>query len=479
MRVPVLFGFVLLAACGSKSLAPEESSGGGGSIVTDAGPPPGGGDWSQYRHDARGGSENPGVFAAAEAAKLTQLWSVELGQYVYTQAVLSGDLAVYTTAFSGKVVAVDANNGSVRWSRTLNSPIATACGGSKQPGFWAAAAISGDVVYAASPDGRAYALRKSDGTTIWAAAIADPTAAGHGEFIQSSPAVSTALGRLYLGVASSAHCDQIGGRLAAVDLATGAVQQKALVGAGQQGATVWSSVTIAEDEGRLYVTTGNRFGPAAATPWAQAFLAVDPRTLEVLDSWQNPTTLENSDFGSSPALASAGSLKLVAATSKDGWLYVLRRDALSRGPVWKYQMAVIDPALPGEGGDPARGFGSISTPAFAQGRLYAAGGRTPQGEQGSVIAFDPASGAVIWKHATPGYVLAPMAVSGEILAVESSAVDGTSSTLEVLDAATGAVVRSFPGAIATFGAPSIGRGLILWSDAFGHAVALAVKSYRP
>ena len=72
-----------------------------------------------------------------------------------------------------------------------------------------------------------------------------------------------------------------------------------------------------------------------------------------------------------------------------------------------------------------------------------------------------------------------MALSGEILAVESSATDGTSSTLEVLDAATGAVVRSFPGAIATFAAPSIGRGLVLWTDAFGHAVALAAKAYRP
>src|SRR5438093_880541 len=79
----------------------------------------GGGDWNQYRHDPRGGSENPGVFAAAEAAKLSQLWALELGPYVYTQAVLSGDLAVYTTASSGKVVAVDANTGSVRWSRAL------------------------------------------------------------------------------------------------------------------------------------------------------------------------------------------------------------------------------------------------------------------------------------------------------------------------------------------------------------------------
>src|ERR671922_152762 len=52
-----------------------------------------------------------------------------------------------------------------------------------------------------------------------------PGPLGHGEFIQSSPSVSTSLGRLYVGVASSAHCDEVAGRVAAVDLASGAVQQ--------------------------------------------------------------------------------------------------------------------------------------------------------------------------------------------------------------------------------------------------------------
>jgi outer membrane protein assembly factor BamB len=242
---------------------------------------------------------------------------------------------------------------------------------------------------------------------------------------------------------------------------------------------VWSSITIAEDENRIYVTTGNRIGPASATPNSQAFLAMDPKTLAVLDRWQNPTTLENSDFGSSPTLAEGGGMKLVAATNKDGWLYVLRRDNLAAGPVWKYQMAVIDPSDPTVGGDPTAGFGSISTPAFARGKLFAAGGKTPQGEPGSLIAFDPATGAIAWKHVTPGYVIAPVAVAGDILAVESSATDGNSSTLEVIDITNGSVARSFPGAVATYAAPSIGRGIIVWTDAFGHATSYVARAYRP
>jgi outer membrane protein assembly factor BamB len=450
----------------------------GGSL--DAGPL-GGGDWNQYRHDARGGSLNGGTFAASEAPNLTEYWKapIQLGQYVYAQAVAAGGIVIYTTAFSGKIVAVDEATGGVRWSKTLTSPVSTSCGGPKQVGFWNSVALIDGVVYAASPDGNVYALRSADGGTLWSTRIADPSAAGHGEFVQSSPAVSTSLGRMYLGVASSAHCDEVAGRIVAVDLATGAAQSRSLVKAGQQGATIWSSIAIAEEEGRLYATTGNRIGPAADEPYAQAFLALDPATLEVLDSWQNPTTLENADFGSSPALVDVGGLKLAAATSKDGNLYVLRRDALSRGPLWTARIAGIDPGNPTVGGDPTAGFGSISTPAVAHGLLYAAGGQTPQGEPGAVTAFQPDTGRIVWRRSMPGYVIAPLAAAGEILVAESSAPDGLHSWLTVLDAVSGDVLHTFEDKdVATYAAPSIAHGLIFWTDAFGRGVALGVPAYR-
>src|SRR5207237_10207607 len=133
---------------------------------------------------------------------------------------------------------------------------------STQRGFWAPAASSTGVGYVASPDGNVYARRASDGTDVWAPArVADPSAAANGEFIQSSPAVSTRLGRLYVGVASSAGLQcEVAGRIVAIDLATGAVQSQSLVNPGQQGATVWSSITIVEDGTRICATTGHRQG---------------------------------------------------------------------------------------------------------------------------------------------------------------------------------------------------------------------------
>jgi outer membrane protein assembly factor BamB len=489
-----LFLIVLCAiACGSGGpggsgavAAPGGGSDGGN--VPDAGSatpgPSGGGDWGQYRQSPLGRSENAGIFEAAEVANLTDLWPgsrVNLGQYVYTQAVAAGGIVVYTTAFSGKVVAFDeAKGGEPIWTRQLNARIVTDCEGSKQPGFWASAAIVNGIVYAASPDGNVYALRASDGSTIWQARVADPSAAASGEFIQSSPAVSSRLGRLYVGVASSAgKACEVAGRIVAIDLGTGAVQSQALVDPGKRGAAVWSSVTIAEDEDRIYVTTGNREGPASATPYAQAFLALDPRTLSVVDHWQNPSPVEDIDFGSSPVPFDAGGRKLVAATSKDGFLYVLRRDALGQGPVWTYRIARIDADKPRVGVDPTFGWGSVSTPAYGHGLLYAAGGQTVDGSApGSVVAFEPTTGTVLHTHETPGFVLGPLALSGEILIVASTALDNRSSWLEVLSASDLGLLRRFDANAATYAGPSVAHGAIFWTDADGQTRNLAVPKYR-
>ena len=158
---------------------------------------------------------------------------------------------------------------------------------------------------------------------------------------------------------------------------------------------------------------------------------------------------------------------------------MLRRDRLSDGPVWSARLAVTDATKPTISGDPSSGFGSIVSPTFANGVLYAAGGRTPSGEPGSVVAFAPGTGAVQWKHVTPGYVLAPMPAVGDILIVESSAPDNSTSWLEVLDARTGAPLRTFPGKIATFAAPSVAHGVVLWVDAQGTVTALAPPIFVP
>ena len=141
--------------------------------------------------------------------------------------------------------------------------------------------------------------------------------------------------------------------------------------------------------------------------------------------------------------------------------------------MWTHQLAVGNPNTPSQCGDPLLGFGSIVSPAYANGLLYAAGGLTPGGDNGSVVALDPATGAVRFEHATPGYVIAAMALVGDVLFVASNTNRGRSSTLEILDARTGVLLRTFTQPSATVAAPSVSGGTILWVTFQGHLTALS------
>ncbi len=469
---------------GQDSGASDGGAGAAGDAGTVTPPAPlGGGDWLQYRFSPLGGdSENHGVFTADQVPNLTPAWTItdnRLGQYVYAQALITADTVYVNTAIgSSRVNALNAADGSVRWSQSFPGVVSAGCATHKL-GIWAAPALAGGTLYAAAPDGKIHALDPATGAELWSAQVADPTAASNGEYMESSPSVSLALGKLYIGVASSDGCAPVRGRIASVDLATHAVATTMLVDAGLHGASVWTSISIDEAAGRLYASTGNHVEPLASEPLAQSIVAFDAATLAVVDHWQNPTALKDCDFGGSPALfAAADGTPLVAATSKDGALYVLRRDQLAAGPVWKAQLAVLDPAKPDTGGNATQGFGTLVSPTFAHGTLYAAGGRTPGGDPGSVVAFDPATGAVKWTRAMPGYVLTAMPAVGDVLIAESTLPDNTASFVSVLDQATGAELRRFPGGAAIYAGLSVGHGMIFWSDANGHATALVVPDYR-
>jgi len=428
-------------------------------------------DWPQFRRDVEGTSRAGMALSAADAARLSEEWSRDVGRSAYAQAVVAGGLAFVTTADVGSAVALDVSTGEVRWRVDLDHPTHADCDGrDRRPGTWGSAAVLDGVVYVASADGGVYALDAATGERRWRAAVASPSP--HGELIESSVLVSKALGKLWVGVASTAPCDQVPGRVAAVDLATGAVVQRALVPDGRRGGALWSTPSLDEGAGLLYLATGNAIGDPGTEPLAQAIVALDAVTLEPVGSWQNPTPLVNADFGASPTLLAAGGRKLVAAASKDGWLYVLDRANLAAGPVWKFQLAVT--AGDGHGGDPLVGLGAIATAASANGLLYAAGGRTPDGEPGAIWALDPATGAVRWKHATRGPVLQPPAVNGEVLAVVSSFDDSGHAALELLDARTGAPLASFGAGALSLSPPTFGAGRVFWAteDAVVRSLAL-------
>ena len=447
---------------------------GAGDGGTDAGEPGpvGGADWTQYRAGPEGTWAGTGSFTVEQAAGVTPLWTANAGPEGYTQPLIVGDSVYVTTGREAKVLAFDARTGAPRWTRTLDHAFQDPCQVRPlRPGFWAAPALVNGVLHAASPDGSVHSLDPASGASTAAWPVA--TTENPPEFIQSSPAVSVELGRLYVGVAAIFTCRHVPGRVISVDLATGASRSRTLTEAGRPGAAVWSSIAVDAPARRVYVTTGDPVGqPLGELPYAQSMLALDADTLEVLDHWQNPGPGpdDNSDFGASPTLFTArDGTRLVASANKDGWLYAFRRERLAGGPVWKYRLAL-------GGKDPLQGEGSLVAPTFAHGLLYAAGGRTPGGESGSVVALDPGDGTPRWKHTPPGFVFAGMPVLGDVLGVVSTALDGSRSWLELLDARTGALLKRFELAGPTYAAPSVGRGLILVYPFSGQLRAFAIPA---
>ena len=426
----------------------------------------GGGDYPAYRHDAHSTWYNPGLFAASDALALSPAWTFSAGSSTFAEPILAGGAVYYTTAGvkGGSIYSLNAATGAVRWVRKLNGSVTDSCNGTQvTPGIQGAPTVMNGVVYIGSPDGGLYALDANTGATLWRAAIADPT---KGEVMIDSPVVSLALGRVFIGTSAVDEACLKAPKIASVDLATGVPLVRGYLPPGHVGSSIWSSLTIDEPANKVFATTGNSPTGPSGDALSQAFIAFDAATLSVVDFWQNPNHLStDSDFGASPTLFEASDgTQLAAAGSKDGWLYVLNRANLAHGPVWQYQLALL--------GGPTADRGSLVAPSFAEGVLYGAGGKTPQGEIGSIVAFDPGTGAVLWKHVTPGYVLPGMPILGNVLIAAATAVANTSATIELLDRTTGAVIRDFPVSAAVWGAPSAGDGMLLYTDIHGHLNAL-------
>ena len=477
-----------LGACGAKSQpgvpVPGEgtvntsSAGGGGPTAgpsggspTGSGGPPGGSgtiaadDWPQFRHDARGSS------ASAEAllcpcghtprAVDGRDWPVRLRPAGPRRRY---GLRDHRRDREGPCDS-DAATGVFRWTRDLKATTNSTCGGPDVPGIWGAVAAHDGKIYVGAPDGDVHALSPSTGETLWRAHVAEPSPTP----ICSSPTIATTAGRLFVGVAATAHCDPIEGRAAAVDIASAAVTEQPIVPTGLVGGAVWSSTSIDEAGGAAYVATGNAVGPLSDEPLAQAVVALDVATLTPRDHWQNPTTLANCDFGASPTLfedasggrcspspaRTAGSMPSSERTSRRARCgSASSRSSIRRSPTSARSAGRL--RIDGLAGLRRR-------PALCRRRPHARrSGRR-------VVAPTRPPAHLRFTHATPGFVLAAVAVAGDVLAVASNASDNLSSTLEMLDAHTGAAAADLLGSRAP---PSRRRrsadGVVLWVTFDGH-----------
>ncbi len=317
------------------------------------------------------------------------------------------DGVIYIGSNTGHFYALDELTGAVLWDRFLGVTGHHTC---RNKGITSTATVAPDpsrggqlTAYIGGGDGYLYALRASDGQTVWSAPVNVPSPGVNDRYNWSSPTLLN--GRIYMGISSQCDDPLTRGGVTSVDQASGDLLATWYsVPEGAVGGSVWSSV--AGGNKGIFVTTGNGPGDSFSV------VRLDPVTLAKEDSWQIPNQAgSDNDFGASPTLFSAQiggrRVPMVAAIAKNTHLYALRRNRLSSGPVWEFDQHRAH-CNKGDAGAVAGAIWDGST-------LYAGdGGTTIDGNcyLGEIRAFDPATGQVQWETGLGGKVFGTPTIDG-------------------------------------------------------------------
>ncbi|MFL5733675.1 MAG: PQQ-binding-like beta-propeller repeat protein, partial [Chloroflexia bacterium] len=447
----VAVGFILLGRAGGIP----------GSVEAE-----GSGDWPTYMYDgARSGfNGNETRLSPDNAPGLKLLWKQKLGNVLAAQPVIKGD-TLYEGSWDGFLYALDTKDGAVKWKKDLGRTTSGKCA-PDTAGITSAAAVTDKALYIGGGDDQLYALDPGTGDVIWKFKTGDNSPAG-GAYNWASPLVYK--DRVYYGTAS--FCDKpfTHAEMWGVNTATGkADRQASFVPGDQRGGGIWTSPTIDEATGALYVTIGSG---DYYIPHNYSIARLDPNSMAVVDAWQIPSDDQvfDGDWGTTPTLFrdNAGAM-MVGAAAKNGYYYAFRAGNIEAGPVWRARIA--------DGGEcPQCGDGSISSSAYAYDTIYAAGGYLSLGVTqkfaGTVRALDPTTGAVRWIHPTTGAVIPALAAANGLVAAAGG------DTVEVLNAATGELLWEYATEGQLYAAPSIAGGVLYVASTDGYVYAFSAGPY--
>jgi outer membrane protein assembly factor BamB len=365
-------------------------------------------DWPQYLFDNDHSSHNASATAItpANASTLVEDWSFvdpqptmegqpNAGLYS-TPIVFKG--VVYIGSNTGNFYALDEATGAVLWQQLLGFTTPITCGsghGVTSTATLATDPVSGALtVYVGGGDGYLYALDAATGNIVFRQLVTDVGTTKNTGFIWGSPVIVNS--RIYLGWSSQCDHPLVRSGIKSFDQHTGRLLKTFYtLPQGSRGAGVWS--TAATDGRSVWITTGN--GDPGGSSYA--IVKLQANNLQFQTQWINPVT-GDLDWGSSPTLFQARinnvKTKMVGANGKDGIFYALDANHLENGPIWSFQVGTTEDFSIGT---------DLAAPIWdsSNKRLFVAGNQTTINSTvfaGSVRAFDPANGSVIWETGLTG-----------------------------------------------------------------------------
>ncbi|MFV2068115.1 MAG: PQQ-binding-like beta-propeller repeat protein, partial [Pirellulales bacterium] len=222
-----------------------EAAGEGGIEVTAA-------DWSTYRGNVSRTAASP----VSVSSVLTRLWNFKAGELYRPTAPTTAAGMVYLAGDDGKVRAIDATDGSERWTFLTAGPIL------HPP------TIAGGHLFVGSGDGHVYSLDAATGRLRWRFRVApvDRRMMVYGKLCSTWPVNSGVLVHDGVAYAAAGIIDYDGTYVCALDAETGALRWMNdrtghLDPQLRKGVSAQGVLTIAGD--RLWLAGGNVLSPVA------------------------------------------------------------------------------------------------------------------------------------------------------------------------------------------------------------------------
>jgi polyvinyl alcohol dehydrogenase (cytochrome) len=487
---------VYIAPVGGANEKPAFEKNCAGKSTSEAGASEWGG-WSPSVTNSRYQDAKAAGITAAEVPRLKLKWAFNLGELTMArgQPAVSRN-RIFVGTLAGDIYAIDAVSGCIHWAFKATAGV--------RSGVTVGEANGVPAIFFGDRSAVMYALNADTGELLWKTRP-----------VEHLLATATATPRFYKGVVyqgfssieealvvdPNAECCSFRGSVVALDAATGRTIWQSFTiaeaakpsgpgkGLGPSGAGIWSTPTIDEQKGALYVATGDNYSDPV-TETSDAVLAFDLKTGKRLWSRQftqrdaynsacNSRTRANCpsedgpdfDFGQPPILVQLGAGKrALVIAQKSGMVHAMDPDAEGR-ILWQTRAGaggLLGGSQWGSAADNRRVYVAISDavvhsvvdPAAPGGHRIALD--LKQG--GGLRAIDLNSGTIAWRSKPSAQSAAVTAIPGVVF---SGALDGH---MRAYSSADGKVIWDFDTArefSTVNGKPGHGGSI----DATGAAVA--------
>lgn len=414
------------------------------------------GGWAPSVTNSRYQDAKAAGLAAADVPRLKLKWAFNLGAVTMGrgQPAVAGN-RVFISTLAGDVYALDTASGCVHWAFKANAGM--------RSGVTVGDANGVPAIFFGDRSAVMYALNAESGELLWKIRPVEHLLA------ESTATPQFYKGVIYQGFSSieeslvvdpNAVCCSFRGSVVALDAATGRIlwqnftiaEPAKPTGRGKQqgpsGAAIWSTPTIDEQSGALYVATGDNYSNPV-TETSDAVLAFDLKTGKLLWSRQlmqgdaynsacssrEPANCPDKngpdyDFGQPPILTQLGGGKrALVIAQKSGMVHALDPDAEGK-ILWQTRVGaggLLGGSQWGSAADNRRVYVAISDVVLHSVTDVAApGGRRivldPK-KGGGLHAIDLKSGAIVWS-ARPAICPATQAICSPAQSAAVTAIAG-------------------------------------------------------